>query len=560
MPAEELEPAVEQPDDQLSRSAAQSHLPSGRKREQRENLGRLAAMAGGRQIDPAASTPSGGKVSFHCPGCARLIWIRPKDAGKVVNCSGCSLEVVCPAPGKEPRLLHPKDARQIRSRTSLPTHRSEDHLPVEVMAKSRDDGHKRTPLPSGPNRPGRTLAGSPSEPAPIDEVRPIPKNRDIEISPTELKRYRAASRERKIQRATAPLEELKTSPKPDTKASGLPPSQRKEGVRRHFPGKKAAATGRTGTPAEDSLGGHRLNPERVPTLDIREDLEPSTGEPADAWGADSAKPARSTHRLLILALVLGVPAMAAAAFFAFRDREDAPIVPTNELKEDNPIDEFEASKALFEKFLAAASIEDRLPLVRHPDETRPRMKIYESQNHLPLPSVVEYRWPESGWLEDKKFTWIDILFNDGNPRTAVFEITPEGPKLDWESFVFFEDPPMSDFVSRQPEEPAVYRVICSIDHYYNRLYEDEEKYLCFHIMGPDEVSSCWAYADVHSDIGWDLSQLFKEQGQKPTDAEGTENKVSIKVMLKLRFEKDEKGESNSQAWIDEIVSESWVIP
>ena len=94
------------------------------------------------------------------------------------------------------------------------------------------------------------------------------------------------------------------------------------------------------------------------------------------------------------------------------------------------------------------------------------MKIYAEQGNLPFAQDVEFGWPDTGWISGKKFTWIDVKFKDGASRTAVFEITPEGPKLDWESFVLFADPLMSDFVSNQPSEPAVYRVTCTVGDYY----------------------------------------------------------------------------------------------
>lgn len=192
------------------------------------------------------------------------------------------------------------------------------------------------------------------------------------------------------------------------------------------------------------------------------------------------------------------------------------------------------------------------------------MEIHEQQGHPPLPRVNQFQWPESGVIDDKEFMWIDVEFSDASSRTAVFEKTPEGLKLDWESFVFFADPVMSEFVSRQPEAPAVYRVVCSIDDYYNRLYDDEQKFLCLKVVGPDDISSCWAYTSIDSEESWELSRLFR-RNEGLAEAEGSsapkpDQEPTIKIMLKLRFVKDANGESNSQAWIDGIVSDSWIMP
>jgi DNA-directed RNA polymerase subunit RPC12/RpoP len=538
------------------KTAGGTRLPTGASREAREDLGKLAAMATGPQIDPMAASPTKGQISFHCPGCARLIWIRPKDAGKVVNCGGCSQDVICPARGIEAKLLKVTDpaAAVSHPKTQLPSHRSADHLPAETLSAIPGGGAPRTLLPAGPNRPGRTLSDSPA-PSPTQKpktnVKPIPKQRDVEISPSELKRYRAVSKERRIQRATAPHEDFKSPAGGAAKKGGtvLPSSRQQQPSGRAAGG--AASAGSMPPPP----GG--VGP-RMPAFVGREDLEDAAAEQANAWGAGSGQPARGTRRLVLLALMLGLPALAAAVYFVVKNQNDAPTVPVGDEVADSSIDESKAAEALLRRFLATRKIEEQLPLVRHPDVTEARMRIYAEQGNSPFAQDVEFGWPDSGWISGKKFTWIDVKFKDGASRTAVFEITPEGPKLDWESFVLFADPLMSDFVSRQPSEPAVYRVTCTLGDYYNRLYKDEFKYLCLELLGADEVSSCWAYTETNSEIAVELARLFAEKGQPVKGADG-ESRPAIKVMLKLHFDREE-GQSNSQAWIDAVVSESWMVP
>ncbi|MDA0811054.1 MAG: hypothetical protein O3C21_01485, partial [Verrucomicrobia bacterium] len=531
-----------------------TRLPSGASREAREDFGQLSAMAAGPQIDPMAASRTKGQISFHCPGCARLIWIRPKDAGKVVNCAGCSQDVICPALGIEAKLLKVTDPAATVSppRTQLPSQRSADHMPAETVSAIPSGSAPRTLLPSGPNRPGRTLNDSPA-PSPMQKpkanVKPIPKQRDVEISPSELKRYRAVSKERKIQRATASHEDFKSSAGGAAKEGGTP-----------LPSSSQIPLGRAGGRATaGSIPPPGGAGQRMPAFVGREEMEDAAAEQANAWGAASGRPARGTRRLVVLALLLALPALAAAIYFMIKNQNDAPTVSVGDAVVDHSIDESKAAEALLRSFLATRKIEEQLPFVRHPEVTEPRMKIYADQGNSPFAQEVEFGWPVTGWISGKKFTWIDVKFKDGASRTAVFEITPEGPKLDWESFVLFADPLMSDFVSNQPSEPAVYRVTCTLGDYYNRLYKDEFKYLCLEVLGADEVSSCWAYTETNSEIAIELARLFAEKGQHVTGADG-ESRPAIKVMLMLHFEKDEEGQSNSQAWIDAVVSESWMVP
>ena len=543
--------------------AQDSHLPSGRDRQSREDLSKLAAIAHGPQTEPLPSAFKGGKVSFHCPGCARLIWIRPRDEGKLVSCPGCNQDVICPAPGEGARLADP-EASSPKRRSVLPSQRTGDHVAMDKSSAPLSGD--RSSLPSRTRHPSSTIDDSsdqptrqeqPSSPQPKPKVKPIKKQRDVEISPSQLKRYRAVARERKIQKALTPAEAEAHAKAANPSAANAAPSSSNQKIpssRRAFPDSGRAGMSPPGTTPE--LGsGHRLNPDLVPRLDAVGDAELSDEVSAD-WGA-TGHPARGSRRLLVLALVLGIPALAAAAFIAFQGDPD-PIEggPSSvESESDRAMREVAEAEQVLKDMLAARTIEERLPFVRHPEETRPRMKIHDTQDHDPLPPVAEFQWAKNGEIDGKRFIWIPVRFLDDNVRTAVFEITTEGPKLDWESFVFFEDPPMSRFVSEQPEEPGVYRVECSVDNYYNNLYEDSSKFLSFYLKGPDRISTCWGYVDINSDIALQFSQLFKEQGVSSySDGE------SIKVMLKMHFKKNDEGLSNSQAWIDEIVSGSWVIP
>ena len=539
-------------------SRTSTRLPSGKSRDSRENLEQLAAMAGGPQIDSNTSL-SKGKLSFHCPACARLIWIRSKDAGLTVLCEGCGSDVVCPSEGSPERLLEPAAPGKAAGRTKLPSHRSKDHLPVENLSSPDPESEKRsrTALPTGPNRPGRTLADkeAPPKATPRSQVKPIQKHRDIEISPSELKRYRANSRERKIQRATTPHEELVAGEKSsDSNPTGSAPTV--------LPPNKTSTEGAPLPGASVGAAGHRLNESRVPTFAVREDIDPNTGEPLDSWGGVAPQPNHGMRRLLLLSVVVGVPALAAALFFMSRNQSNpdtTPVDPNDTTA--HSIDETNAAQSILLEFLAARNIEEQLAFVRHPEETRPRMEAYKEQGHSRLPQVSGFGWSEAGWLSGTRFLWMDVEFNDGSSRTAVFEATDGKLKLDWESFVFFGNPDVATFFSKQPTEPGVYRVMCSIGDYYNNLYKDPYKYLCFNLVGADEISTCWAYTEGNSPVHRKLAELFKENRRRAAESiDRSADGGTIKIMLKIHFVKDENGLSHSQAWIDEVVSDSWLIP
>ena len=175
------------------------HPEPGSVREQRKEIDKLAAVAHAGQPTHLGTPDSKGLVSFACPGCGRLVWIKPKDAGMQITCDGCSQDIVCPSSEEPARLLNPGGIQKpAMPKAVLPQKRSGDHLPLEEFplteAETKDLRSRRTLLPGSPKK-----SQSPATPAPKRKsvVKPIPKSRDVEISPSELKRYRSGGKKGK---------------------------------------------------------------------------------------------------------------------------------------------------------------------------------------------------------------------------------------------------------------------------------------------------------------------------------------------------------------------------
>ena len=538
-----------------SRSKDARQIPDGRSKI--SEIEKLAAVANCTPVGDLSKIDTKGQVSFGCPACGRLVWIRQKDAGKVVTCGGCSQDVICPSTGNPARLVNPGAATiPAMPKAVLPTKRSADHLPLEEfpIESSNDEKaptRRRTQLPSGPNR----VTHEPESKLLLKSVKPIPQSRDVEISPTVLKRYRAGSQSRRKgqgknedTRDEAPEEE-----KPghsQIPATRLPPSK--------------GGGGKSTSPSniDSRAAAHRLSPQLRPKLATRGDLEDSSG--GDEWGQDASDSPRGMRRLVIGAIAMGIPALAAAVFFAFQGSSSDSEETGTEVAQEAAANllELEDTKEVLQGFIEADTIAERLKWVRDSERVHPLMIAhYERQDNGDyLPAIEQVTWSVSGMVDDRKFTKLSVRFKDDELRAAVFEIGENGPKLDWESFVFFADPPISEFVSTQPSEPAVYRVTCSKGDYYNPPYDDEAKYLCFDVVAPNGIAQCFAYTTIDSEVVMELGELLKRERDRRIRTGTTGEKLSVKVTLKLHFDKDESGISDSQAWIDEVVSDSWLVP
>ena len=316
-----------------------------------------------------------------------------------------------------------------------------------------------------------------------------------------------------------------------------------------------------------------MNPGLKPKLRPREEVTFEDVE-IESWGDTSTASDGGAHkRGVALKVWVGAPILILVVMIGIMGLIKEAAVPTHAkgptTAGSSSLEDVKTAKELLAEFLQTSSIAERLEFVRHPEETRPRMvKHHERASTLKLPSVVEYKdGVHKGVLGDMDALWLNLLVSDGNWRTAVFEVTEGSLKLDWETFFLYEEQPWTEFFSAQSGEQGVFRVHLQQGDYYNYRYEDPAKYLSFAIEDPTgTVSSCWAYAAPNSVTGKRLARLFESAASRngiSVDQAGLLEDhpgEKIKVTLKLRFDPHTDGLAHSQAWVDEVVSDSWFVP
>ena len=142
-------------------------------------------------------------------------------------------------------------------------------------------------------------------------------------------------------------------------------------------------------------------------------------------------------------------------------------------------------------FLRAQSDEERLQYLRHTDESRSRI----------LSAIQSTTW-DFGAIEmigdvmlvhdsGREIASVDVGFSNGLARTAVFELTADGPKLDWESFALHEQIGWEEFLDGTGE--ASFRIELTRDDYYNYNFGDQKLWTCFRLVNPKNSVACWGY-------------------------------------------------------------------
>jgi hypothetical protein len=191
---------------------------------------------------------------------------------------------------------------------------------------------------------------------------------------------------------------------------------------------------------------------------------------------------------------------------------------------------------LAEKFLQANTIEALLPLVRHPQVTAGRMKELYPTGKLTAPGISKFNAAELLSSEGKIFSTL-VTTGDFQTREMAFEETPDGIKVDWESWVGWSDMPWQDFRTMRPDSPKVFRVILEPVAYYNFGFGDEEKWQSYRLISPDGEQSIYGYVAKGSELevkvrpDLDVKQALMTLQLKFPPAATTDNQVEITGFL-----------------------------
>ena len=150
-----------------------------------------------------------------------------------------------------------------------------------------------------------------------------------------------------------------------------------------------------------------------------------------------------------------------------------------------PREKQEKIKEMVRDFFSAKSLTEMLPLVRDSGRVKTLMQDYYQRNPM-----TNWHWKGIGWampVEEKGFSYVQVLFDDAPPVHVVVEETADGKfEIDWESAVHYCELSWKDFQSRKPLEPKVFRVIASKLDSNDGVSGDGEKQTTLKLTHPQE--------------------------------------------------------------------------
>ncbi len=197
--------------------------------------------------------------------------------------------------------------------------------------------------------------------------------------------------------------------------------------------------------------------------------------------------------------------------------------------------------SLARKFLEATTVEELLPLVRNPEVAEARMRGFYPAGKIEAPGMHPL---DSGVVVSvrDKLVSLAVRTRDFEENSIAFIDTPQGLKVDWESWVGWSEISWKEFMATKPTSGHVFRVILARVDYYNFAFTDDQKWQSYRLESPDHEHAVYAYAEKGSVLN----------GRIHTDMDTK----SLNLMLSLRFPAG--ATSSNQVEIERFVAEGWV--
>jgi hypothetical protein len=202
-----------------------------------------------------------------------------------------------------------------------------------------------------------------------------------------------------------------------------------------------------------------------------------------------------------------------------------------------------------EGFLNAASVAERAGFVRNREVAYPRMAAHYAER-----GDEPYRYrgisPRVHEVMGRDFVGLQVDFEDGEQRMLGMEWVGDRYLVDWESFVIWQEMGWEEFVSTRETAAQAFRVVASRDQYFNYSFGDRESLLCFRLQNPLDAGAAplYGYTAVGSPVAVELERLELLGGGS-----------ALPVVVKLRFPSETRGGGPNQVWIQELVSDGWLI-
>jgi hypothetical protein len=201
-----------------------------------------------------------------------------------------------------------------------------------------------------------------------------------------------------------------------------------------------------------------------------------------------------------------------------------------------------AAELMAGKFLSATTIAELLPLVRNPQSAEPRLRSMYPDGKIAAPGMETFNTTREVVRHGQSMT-VKIRTSEMDEKPLAFFITPEGLKIDWESWIGWSEMPWDEFMATKPVSAKLFRVWLSPVDYYNFGFTDDLKWQSCLFESPDGEHSLYGYVERGS--------VLDNRLRPSPDVKKTPFTVTLSF--------PENATSRNQVLVGKVLAEGWTI-
>ncbi|MES2709161.1 MAG: hypothetical protein V4726_21375 [Verrucomicrobiota bacterium] len=312
--------------------------------------------------------------------------------------------------------------------------------------------------------------------------------------------------------------------------------------------------------SEDS---YKVDPDN-PVMKRRDNRRAKHGDTLTTWENSGRSSRVSTHdsgrrqrrMVLALSIVTGTLLAVVVGIFISRSGSLAPPAPqastsTGPAREDSPLELQSAAEfrdkvwKVVTQFCNAQNPRELLPVIRDPERVGPLISEYYGRGgHTWYPVTVGEVLDPSEFETDKNWTAFKLPLPDFRARSMAVEETPQGFKVDWESFVAYSEISWKELREKRPKSPVLLRAIIRLTEYYNLDFPSDETHRCFQLNDEGRENVIYGYVKRGSKIEARMQELML-------------NALDVHAIIRVAY--PAHSTANNQVEITEMVAKGWII-
>ncbi len=199
-------------------------------------------------------------------------------------------------------------------------------------------------------------------------------------------------------------------------------------------------------------------------------------------------------------------------------------------------------------YCRASSVEELLPLVRHPERVKPLMQAWYAGRPVPSSPLASIQLLQPTVLEGRMDFWVSkVATEDGATQNLLLEAEMDGDvRVDWETAVCHQPMDWNRFATERPPGTRDFRVYVEADHLYSHEFSDAGKWQSFRLTTLRGEETLFGYARRDSEAARTLLGMIARTPKR-------------RISVVLRLDLPENLQSPRGLVIERVVSPFWIL-